>query len=43
VFWIWDENNVDKLLMFVAVAKDFSASARWPGLPGAREAGRGHS
>jgi len=23
VFWIWDENNFDNLLMFLAVAKTF--------------------
>jgi len=46
VFWMWNENNVDNVLMFSVVmrqSKIFLAGSHWLGLPGAREAGRGHS
>jgi len=42
VFWIWDENNVDNMLMFLVVARQ-SKAFQLLILPGAWEAGRGHS
>jgi len=42
VFWVWDENSVDNILMFLAVARQ-SRTFQLLMLPGAREAGRGHS
>jgi len=45
VVWIWDENNVDNILMFLFLASSqglFNFSC-WPSLPGAWEDGRGHN
>jgi len=45
VFWIWDENNVDNILMFLVLlgSEGFFSFSHWPGLQGAQEAGRGRS
>jgi len=42
VAWIWNENNVDNILMILVVARP-SRTFQLLMLPGAREAGRGHS
>ena len=40
-FWIWDENNVDNIVMFSVAARQ-SRTLQLLMLPGAQEVGRGH-
>ena len=42
VFWIWDENSVDNILIFLGVARQ-SRTFQLLMLPGAWETGTGHS
>jgi len=42
LLWIWDENNVNNILIFLVVARQ-SRIFSCPGLPGAQEPGRGDS
>jgi len=42
MFWIWDENNIDSILMFLVGVRQ-SSTFQLLMLPGAREVGWGHS
>jgi len=42
VVWIWDENNVENILIFLVVGRQ-SRTFQLLMLPGAQEAGREHS